>query len=133
MRLKNLKIYLHYLYFHTKKYCYSVAHYYSRSYMAYMKTVVMNGQNELVYSSVFLGHTCFFPCCSSAAHRRYMSALTRDLQFQKEGNCHPSIQSMNVYSGPKMCSSWGSLLGITEMNEARVLPLHVTHQVEEDR
>lgn len=71
---KNLKIYLHYLYFHTKKYCYSVTHYYSRSYIAYMKTVVMNGQNELVYSSVFLGHTCFFPCCSSAAHRRYMKS-----------------------------------------------------------
>ena len=102
--------------------------------MAYVKTVVVSGQNELVvYSSVFLGQTCFFPCCSSAGHRRYMSALTRDLQFEEEGNCHPSILSMNIYSGPKMCYSWGSLLSITEMNEARVLPLHVTHPVEEDR
>ena len=51
-----------------------------------------------------------------------MSALTRDLQFEEEGNCHPSILSMNIYSGPKMCYSWGSLLSITEMNEAE---LHV--------
>lgn len=130
---KNLKIYLHYFYFHTEQYRCGITHYYPRSYMAYMETVVVNGQNELViYSLVFLGHI-FFPCCSSAVHRRYMSALTRDRQFQEEGNCHLSIQSMNIYSGPKMCYSWGSLLSITEMNEARVLSLHVTHPVEEDR
>jgi len=71
---------------------------------------LMNGQNELVvFLEVFLGHGCFFSCCARAHHGRYMSAITRNLKFQKEGDYPPFIHSMSIQD--QKCAIHGAKFG----------------------
>ena len=47
-----------------------------------------------------------------------MSALTRDLQFEEEGNCHPSILSMNIYrwQPTRLPGPWDSIFYLKASN-----------------